>query len=355
MKQGVFMSQDELHTLEGPTLLLAGPGTGKTYQLAKRIKYLIEKENVPSDSITVITFTSAAAKNMRDRISDESKQELYIPYKLQPKLICTMHSYGYRIIRECYAELGSKDVLRVVNDDALRSILMGDAAQLAGYSRERGKKAADCRMFGDCKPADDYKCHICNVYKKILKSCSALDYDEQILLACKILKEKPDLLHKYKASTKHLLVDEYQDINAAQYTLIRLLSQTNMAGLFVVGDDDQSIYSWRGGSPKYIRQFEEDFGRNAKVISLNKSFRCHKHILEGALSIVEEYDHERLPKDSFDYKVKDGPKIKIHNAPSDEKEAKEVRKIVENSLPSQDVLVLFPNRQFSFAIINELR
>lgn len=349
------MSNDDLHALTGPVLLLAGPGTGKTYQLAKRIKYLVEEENTSPDSITVITFTAAAAQNMRNRISDDGKPELYVPYTLQPKLICTMHSYGYRIIRECAAELGPGDALRVVHDDSLRSILMGDAAQLAGYSRDLGKKAADCRQFGDCRSDDECTCRICRIYRRILNCCSALDYDEQILLACDLLKERPDLLQRYRATTKHLLVDEYQDINAAQYTLIRLLSETNLEGLFVVGDDDQSIYSWRGGSPEYIRQFEHDFGEGSKILPLRKSFRCHKHILEGALSLVEAFDRERLPKDSFDYKVEDGPKIKIHNTPSDEKEARQVRKIVENVLPSQDVLILFPSRQFSIAIVKELR
>lgn len=349
------MPKNELHAIVGPALLLAGPGTGKTYQLAKRIKYLIEERHVSPDSITVITFTAAAAQNMRDRISDDGKPELYIPFTSQPKRICTMHSYGYRIIRECAAELGLPDAFGVVHDDGLRSILMGDAAQLAGYSRESGRKAADCRQLGDCRGDDEHACRICDTYRRILKCCSALDYDEQILLACSLLKERPDLLKRYRASTKHLLVDEYQDINGAQYTLIRLLSETNLEGLFVVGDDDQSIYSWRGGSPEYIRQFKRDFGDDSKILPLKVSFRCHKHILEGALSLVEAFDKERLPKDSFDYKVEDGPKIRIHNTASDEKEAREVRKIVETALPSQDVLILFPSRQFSIAIIKELR
>jgi superfamily I DNA/RNA helicase len=349
------MANDDLHTVTGPVLLLAGPGTGKTHQLAKRIKYLIDEQSISPDSITVITFTVAAAQNMRDRISDDSKPELYVPYNLQPKLICTMHSYGCRIIRECAMELGLGDALRVVHDDSLRSILMGDAAQLAGYSRDSGKKAADCRQLGDCRQGDECTCRTCRIYRNILTCCSALDHDEQILLACALLKEKPDLLQKYRAATKHLLVDEYQDINAAQHTLIHLVSETNLEGLFVVGDDDQSIYSWRGGSPEHIRQFKQDFGEASKILPLKTSFRCHKHILEGALSVVEAFDRERLPKDSFDYKVEDGPKIKIHNTPSDEKEAREVRKVIENALPSQDVLVLFPHRKFSIAIVKELR
>jgi len=182
-----------------------------------------------------------------------------------------------------------------------------------------------------------------------------VDHDEQVLLACQILKNNPDVLAKYRALTRHLLVDEYQDINAAQFGLIRLLSDGQRDGLFVVGDDDQSIYSWRGGSPEYIRRFKDDFSPDARVVPLSESFRCHRHVLEGAIAVVEQFDRGRLPKGTFQYKIPDGPRIVIHNAPSDAKEAKLVRRIVQDALPSQDVLVLFPTRLFLRAIAQELR
>jgi superfamily I DNA/RNA helicase len=266
-----------------------------------------------------------------------------------------MHSLGYKILRENAEFLNLQESLQVVTDDYLRSILMGDAAQIAGFTRSSGKEAEVCRQSGRCNPEDCPKCAICNKYREILKACSAVDYDEQILLACCLLKDKPDLLAKYRVSTQHLLVDEYQDINAAQFELISMLSESQRDGLFVVGDDDQSIYSWRGGSPSFIRNFVEDFGSDAKVEPLLMSFRCHRHILESAMAIVEKYDEGRLPKGQFDYKPEDGPKIQIHNVPSDEKEAQIVRQIIQSVLPSQDVLVLFPQKRYSIAIAAELR
>lgn len=347
------MSNDDLHTLSGPSLLLAGPGTGKTYRLGKRIKHLVEEKHVPPDEITVITFTAAAARNMRDRISDDSRPAISLPYASQPKSICTMHSLGYRIIRENAPSLGLREPLRVVPDE-LRLTLLGDAAQLAGFPRSVGEDTAQCRQNGDCKPESIPKCKTCDQYKAILHCCSCVDHDEQVLLACRFLKDNPTVLAKYRAFTRHLLVDEYQDINAAQFELISLLSDGQRDGLFVVGDDDQSIYSWRGGSPDFIRRFKEDFGSEATVEPLVESFRCGRHILEGALSVVQQCDSSRLDKGNFTY-TKDGLKIQVHNVPSDAKEAREVKKILQRVLPSQDVLILFPHRTLSAAIAKELR
>lgn len=350
------MSLDAVHELAGPILILAGPGTGKTYTLARRIKYLIEQMQVPPEQITVVTFTGAAAQNMRDRLSDDSKPELYVPYSQQPKLICTLHSFGFRVIRENAAKTGLGENPRVITDERLRTILIADAAQLTGHRRESWRQVAECRQFGNCRPSDNEpKCLICSTYCEILRACCAVDHDEQVLLACRILRDNPDILNRYRPATRHLLVDEYQDINAAQFELIRLMSDGQLDGLFVVGDDDQSIYSWRGGSPEHIRRFEADFGPDATTVPLSKSFRCHPHVLEGALRVVERFDPGRRPKASFEYKTPDGPKIQIHNAPSDAKEAKLVRGIIEQALPSQDVLVLLPTRQFLRAIAQELR
>ena len=121
-----------------------------------------------------------------------------------------------------------------------------------------------------------------------------LDHDDQILIACNVLTSNPDLLIKYQSQCKHLLVDEYQDINDAQFQLIKLLTKGQREGLFVVGDDDQSIYSWRGGSPEFIRRFEDDFGDNATVELLQVSFRCHRHVLEGSTCVVSKFDSNRL-------------------------------------------------------------
>jgi len=348
--------EDELHKLPGPVLLLAGPGTGKTHQLAKRIKYIVEQENIAPENITVITFTVAAARSMRERISDAVEEKLYVRPEKQPELICTMHSLGNRIIKDKAPDLGLNEDVKVVWSDNFKKVLVGDAAQLAGFNREDGKETAKCRQFGNCNPSDERKCVICEQYKNILRSCSAIDYDDQILLAYKVLKEDATLLTKYREYCQHLLVDEYQDINAGQFKLIRLLSKGQRRGLFVVGDDDQSIYSWRGGAPKYIRNFKKHFGNEAQIEPLQKSFRCPRHILEGAMSVVTTYDRNRLPKGEFEYINGYGKQIQVHNVPSDRREAEIVKQIVEGAITcSRRVLILLPYRSFAKAIVKELR
>jgi len=352
--------EDKVHEISGPALLLAGPGTGKTERLAKRIKWLVSDEKkVKPEHITVITFTRLASREMRERISDPNKKELFVHPDKQPKMIRTMHSLCHEIITENGEGTKSDDKLHVIQSDTFRDILVGDAAQLANsdFAREDSKETVYCRKFGDCNPTGERKCEICESYRCILDCCSAIDYDEQILLACKRLEDDKQLLNKYRSYCQHLLVDEYQDINARQFKLIQLLSEGQREGLFVVGDDDQSIYSWRGGSPKYIRNFQEDFGAKAQKKPLTVSHRCPLHILEGAMAVVAKYDKkERLPKEKFEYKKGDGEKIKIHSVPSDEVEAEGVRIIVERAVKqSKDVLILFPYKSFSEDIAKELQ
>jgi len=345
----------EIHEQPGPILLLAGPGTGKTYRIAQRIKYLCENSSIPSENVTVITFTAAAARNMHERISNSSKPEIYTPPNLQPKLICTMHSLGFKIIRENSDFLGYDESIKVINSDSTRNTLIGDAAQLSGFKRDEAYNTVQCRQYGDCQPEDDPKCKICTKYQELLKACSSVDYDDQILLANNILKSKPEVLIDYKKKCKHLLIDEYQDINAGQFELISLLTEGQTNGLFAVGDDDQSIYSWRGGTPKYIRKFKHYFGEKAQIIPLLKSYRCPEFILESALAVVETHDKNRLEKGEFEYENKTDGKIKIHNVASDKKEALSVLSIIRKSLPSKKVLVLIPGRRFGSILIDILK
>jgi DNA helicase-2/ATP-dependent DNA helicase PcrA len=355
VRSDVVRPEIELHKEEGPLLVLAGPGTGKTYQLARRIKFLVEEKGADPKAISVITFTAAAAANMRARISDPRHVETFVDKRRQPNSICTMHSFGYRIIRENADLLNLPDNLSVVQSDTTKAILMGDAAQLAGFERSSAKEAIKCRQHGDCKPDDSRKCQICKGYRSILNACNAIDYDDQILLACGLLKGHANVAANYRTMATHLLVDEYQDINAGQFELIRALSAGQEKGLFVVGDDDQSIYSWRGGSPLFIRYFEKHFGKTAKVKSLLHSRRCHRKVLEGSLRVVECYDKSRRRKGAFTYESADGAPIVIHNVPSDKSEAAIVLYIIQNALPSKKVLVLVPSRGHAVLICERLR
>lgn len=345
----------EIHEETGPLLLLAGPGTGKTYRLAQRIKYLCVEKSVSQENITVITFTNAAAKNMKERISDSSAVPIFTPPEKQPKLICTIHSLGFKIIGENAKYLGYKNQIRVLEPDAVKDQLIEDAAYLTGFKREEAKNTISCRQNGKCQPSDVPKCKICKKYRQILKSCSAIDYDDQILLANEILINKPEVLADFKRKCSNLLIDEYQDINAAQFELIKLLTEEQEEGLFAVGDDDQSIYSWRGGNPEYIRKFKNYFGDKAKITPLLKSYRCPQFILESALEVVKAFDKDRLEKGDFEYENKADGKIKIHNVASDNKEALLVQSIIKKRQPLKKVLILIPGRRFASPLINILK
>jgi len=345
----------ELHTAPGPVLLLAAPGTGKTYQLALRMKHLVEGRSIPPEEITVITFTRAAAREMRSRISNPEEEKLYIPPELQPHNICTMHSLGYSIINSKPSNLGLSIPINVVDPDRSGKLLLKDAAQLIGLQRSEAEATAICRRDGECQPSNEDKCRICECYKALLRACNAIDYNDQILLACELLEDDTALLSRYQQKAQHLLVDEYQDINAAQFRLIRLLTGDNIRGLFAVGDDDQSIYSWRGGSAIFIRRFRDEFGPASRIEPLSYSHRCHRNILEGAFAVVRKYDTRRLDKGPLKYEPLGGPKIKIHSAPSDKREAEIVLSIILEALPSKTVMVLVPSRAHGRLVIERLR
>jgi superfamily I DNA/RNA helicase len=178
----------------GPILLLAGPGTGKTYQLAMRIKYLIEELKAKPDEIAVITFTIEAARNMRERLAEK---DIDLSKEQHPAIISTMHSLGNSIIGSVPEKFGLPNDYKVLTEKSPREVILKDATSIAGYERKKWKLAHDCRIKGDCnEKLKSERCRICRRYKKILRKCSCVDYDDQILLACKALKEDPELRDK---------------------------------------------------------------------------------------------------------------------------------------------------------------
>lgn len=339
----------------GPTLVLAGPGTGKTHSLGLRIKWLVEEKDVNPKTITVITFTTEAARNMRLRLSDEGKKDVYMPKEQQPGTIRTMHSLGHEIIRRSLDAVGLKEDFRVVESDDLREALFGDAAQLLDCDRALGKKARDARMKAETMPPESPEARVCEQYSRILRACNAIDYDDQIGLAFKLLQENEELLQEYQERATHLLVDEYQDINRDQFVLIRLLSAKSLEGLYVVGDDDQSIYGFRGGSPAFIRSFRKDLRENASVPSLPGCRRCPPKVLAGALGVAKKYNDGRLSKpDPSALKTDEAP-ILLYDIPSDEREAGIIAGICRDALPKGEVLILIPTGKFAEPIKRVLR
>lgn len=346
---------EEIHKiLEGPTLILAGPGTGKTHRVALRVKWLVEEKNFSPDDITVITFTTEAALNMRHRLSDEDKKDVYMPREKQPNQISTMHSLGQQIITRHLAALGLSEEFKIVESDSLRRLLFEDAAQIAGLERVKGIQALSEKQRA-VKDGRDELTAVRREYDQILRSCNAIDFDDQLIIARELLLNNPELLAEYQKKARHLLIDEYQDINRYQFELIKLLSSKNPDGLFAVGDDDQSIYSFRGGSPEYVRNFREHFGKKANIRYLSECRRCPPVVLNAAIALVKEFNPERAPKpDPVSLKESQTP-IQLLDSPTQEKEAYVIASKCYRVTPSHDVLVLVPHLKFAKPIVNALR
>src|SRR5579863_4280169 len=250
-RQQVTLSDEAYSRYPGPILVLAGPGTGKTYQLAKRIQFLTTSLHARGDEITVITFTQEAAQSMREKLERKDVPE-FVPVDMRPGIISTMHSLGHRIIEENLREAGLCTDFKVLEGKELRKLIFIDAAMRVNESEEQGRCAYEERKRGKRELSEVSK-KICAEYERLLRACNHIDFDDQIGLACDLLTGHDRIAAQWRGRARYLLVDEYQDINAAQFELIRLLSASSREGLFVVGDDDQSIYHFRGGSPEFIR------------------------------------------------------------------------------------------------------
>jgi DNA helicase-2/ATP-dependent DNA helicase PcrA len=192
---------------------------------------------------------------------------------------------------------------------------------------------------------------IIDEYESILRRCNAIDHDDQILLATKLLRSKDTICQKWQAEARFLLVDEYQDINPAQFELISLLSEPHRAGLFVVGDDDQSIYHFRGGSPRFIREFADHFGSAVQIIQMATSRRCKRLILEAANALVALHDKARVPKATPIFEQEDPGEVIIHDCPSDQREATIVATLIKHEIEKggkehHSSFILVPNRNY---------
>jgi len=354
------MNLDEIVQINKPLLILAGPGMGKTYALAYKIKYLVKYNNgkpVKPNEITVITFTNEAAIVMRKIISIEGNKDIYIEEELQPSVICTMHKLGHRIIKDNCSKFKLERDFKVLSSGYLKEVLIKDCSQIIGAKRKDAKETIVCRQQGKCVKTDILKCKICEEYTTLLRRFNYIDHDDQILLACKLFKDDKNILKKEQYKAKYLLVDEYQDINYAQWELIKLFSEGQTENLFVVGDDYQSIYGFRGGSPEYIRNFKNDYAPNAEVIPLMKCHRCPPNIFKGAFYMVEKYHGQNSSGlvNKFEFEKTSNTLIKLCNFRHHNIEADFIARKIKEIGPSYDVLILVPTSEYAKPIKHALR
>jgi len=268
--------------------------------------------------------------------------------------ISTMHSLGLNIVQEKPRDVNLlKTELKVQNDENVKRLMYRDAALILGYTEEDSRNALECKQCGDCQKSDTSKqCKICKKYWEIMSKCNYVDFDDQILFACQILESNPKILSKYQGRAEHLLVDEYQDINAAQFKLIEMLCRNSRNGLFAVGDDAQTIYAFRGSNPEFILRFTADF-TDAKTPPLAHSRRCHKRIMDDAIKVLEKHYTDWTGKQELEYHTPEGNTPNIWQLPSEVSEAEMVAKVAKYYLnQKKSVLILVPKKDF-FPLISK--
>lgn len=338
---------------DAPTLVLAGPGAGKTYLLADRITRLLD-DGVDIDNITVLTFGRDANRHMVEELINP-KGNFQVPAEDLPH-ISTMHSLGLSIVQEKprFVKL-KKNGLRVQNEEEVKRLLFRDAALILEYDEEDSYEASKCKSRTDCSesPGKEY-CEICEKYREIMSKCNYIDFDDQIHFACDILEQYPEVLEKYQLRAEHLLVDEYQDINDAQFRFIELLSRDNPEGLFVVGDDAQSIYAFRGGDPKFILRFKKDFP-DAEITTLAHSRRCPERIMKDSFKVLKEHYPDWTGEPKLKYHKGEGELPEIWHLSSESYEAKMTARIAHDAVQEKKtVLILVPRKEFFPLLLKEL-
>jgi len=265
--------------VDGPMLVIAGAGSGKTRIVTYRIAHLIEL-GVPSSEILAVTFTNKAADEMRLRIQKLCNKAI---------LASTFHSLGARILRESISSLGYKNHFSIFDEDDSEKVLKECMAE-RGIKDEKGLLKTLRGGISTAKnnledPDDELLKDIYDLYQKKLKECNALDFDDLLFLTVKLFQQEPSVLELYQKQWAFILVDEYQDTNQSQYTILKLLSAKHK-NVFAVGDPDQSIYSWRGANIENILHFEEDYP-GAEIVRLEQNYRSTSTILKGANTLIE--------------------------------------------------------------------
>ena len=278
---------------QGPLLLLAGAGSGKTRVITSRIAYLVGERGVPPEQILAVTFTNKAAREMLERVTEEVGRK-----RAKGMVIATFHSLCVRLLKEDIERLGYKknfsiyataDQARLVRDLMQQLQVDGkkfDAERLLWIISDAKNRLVPPERFVP-RNRDEYSALAAELYpryQKALKAFNAVDFDDLIMLVVRLLQEFPEVREKYQERFRYLMVDEYQDTNAAQYLLLKLLAGKHR-NLCVVGDDDQSIYGWRGAELGNILDFEKDFS-GAEVIRLEQNYRSTGNILAAANAVI---------------------------------------------------------------------
>lgn len=325
---------------EGPVLVLAGAGSGKTTVLVNRIAYMISEKHIRPWNILAITFTNKAAREMKDRI------ERLLGDTAKDMWIGTFHSVCVRILRSCIDLLGySRDFViydtadtKTVMKECLRELDIDEKSfpvrNVLSIISNAKNDLMDAATFENVYKSDYRMSIIAKIYYRYqtkLRKNNAVDFDDIILNTVKILSETPDVLSKYQDKFRYILVDEYQDTNNSQYLLINLLAQANR-NLCVVGDDDQSIYKFRGANIGNILNFEDDYS-DVQKITLDQNYRSTQNILDAANSVISN-NKGRMGKSLWTSNG-DGNKVFVYTGTNEYDEARYIARQIKKHFDEQ--------------------
>ncbi len=347
---------------EGPLLVFAGAGSGKTRVITNRIAYLIIEKDVKPNNILAVTFTKTAAGEMQERVVELLK-ELNVPPQ-SPPTIGTFHSIGAMILRQNAEELGLSNRFSIYDSNDTENIIKElllerdmDIKQIRPSSISSYISSAKNEMISPEKfnlhyggYIEDIVAEIYPEYQKQLKAQNSVDFGDLLYLTVKLLSENEDVKKRYQDQFKYLLIDEYQDTNHAQYIFAKLLSEKHN-NICVVGDDDQGIYAWRGANIKNIQSFESDF-KNVTVVKLEQNYRSTKNVIKAAVQVIEQ-NNSRIEKILWTDNS-DGESITIFQASDQINEAdyvvEQTRLLQQIGVSLKDIAVLYRTNYQSRAI-----
>src|ERR1700761_6501856 len=322
--------REGITSVDGAVLLLAGAGSGKTRVITHRIAYLIQERGVSPDNILAVTFTNKAAKEMEERV-----ERILGHSTLAKPTLATFHSFCVRVLRRDIEALrvGGKGLTKsfAIYDESDQQAVVKQALKRLGVDDKQLKPRVALGRISWAKnhmidpqeyflastnPLEEKIAHIFKIYRDELFKANALDFDDLLLETVRLLKSSSEVRERYNRKYKYLLIDEYQDTNRPQYELMKLLA--SHGNVCVVGDEDQSIYSWRGADIRNILEFEKDFP-NARTIRLEQNYRSTQVILEGASAVVAQ-NTQRKGKNLWTSR-EGGSLIGYYEAPDGENEA----------------------------------
>ena len=340
---------EAVKTIDGPLLVLAGAGSGKTKVLTTRIAFLISEMGISPYNILAITFTNKAAKEMQGRVFDMLGEDAR---KIQ---ISTFHSFGVSILRKYYKELGFKENFTILDSDDVLTIIKKILKELNLDPKDYNPRAIRNKISGAkneiMSPNEyeryantDFEEKVLEVYKKYeqkLKLSNSMDFDDLLILPIRLFRENPSILKEYQERFQYILIDEYQDTNEAQYILVKMLG-SKYRNVCVVGDESQSIYSFRGSNYRNILNFERDYN-DCKIVLLEQNYRSTGTILNAANDVII---HNKQRKDKKLWTENgDGDKIIYHRSQDEKDEAfyvmKEIQKLIMAGIDRSKIAVLY--------------